>query len=204
MTTATATSTTSTAGTSATTTTGPRPDEDCHGTHVAGTIAASLNGQASSASRRASGSWPSSSSATSDCGSTEAMAAPSTTPRRSGSRSSTPRGARRARRGLPELYDAIATSGMLFVAAAGQRGDNNDNGASPEPARLLRPANILSVAAIDQGGLAAFSNYGARRSTSPLPASILSALPADPTYPAGLGLSTARRWPRRTSAVSRR
>ena len=62
----------------------------------------------------------------------------------------------------PELYDAIADSGMLFVAAAGNDGIDNDDGPVPAlPASFDLP-NIISVAAVDNtGGLAAFSNYGA-------------------------------------------
>lgn len=61
------------------------------------------------------------------------------------------------------LADAIARAGnaeMLFVAAAGNEGTNND--ADPEyPAGFALP-NVLSVAAIDnRGALAGFSNYGA-------------------------------------------
>ena len=58
------------------------------------------------------------------------------------------------------LYDAINNSGSLFVAAAGNDGNNND--ASPfYPASYNLP-NILSVTAVDnQGKLASFSNYGA-------------------------------------------
>ncbi|MDX6381150.1 MAG: hypothetical protein QOI57_2174, partial [Rubrobacteraceae bacterium] len=58
------------------------------------------------------------------------------------------------------LKDAIDSSGMLFVAAAGNASNNNDT--TPfYPASYTSP-NILSVAAVnDQGNLASFSNYGA-------------------------------------------
>ncbi len=62
------------------------------------------------------------------------------------------------------LYNAIAyanTRGHLFVAAAGNSGQNID--AAPSyPASYDLP-NLVSVAAIDSnGGLASFSNYGTR------------------------------------------
>ena len=86
----------------------------------------------------------------------------------------------------PELYDAIASSGMLFVAAAGNDGIDNDARAVPAlPASFDLP-NILSVAAVDNnGGLAASRTTARRRSTSRRPAStILSAPPGRRTaYP---------------------
>ena len=59
------------------------------------------------------------------------------------------------------LYNAIAGSGMLFVTSAGNDGVNNDS----SPIRSIPAAfdlpNILSVAAVDNRGfLADFSNYG--------------------------------------------
>ena len=64
---------------------------------------------------------------------------------------------------------------MLFVVAAGNDGTNNDTmphypcnyGAAPD-----NLANVICVAATDQNdALASFSNYGARASTWPRPAS---------------------------------
>jgi len=61
------------------------------------------------------------------------------------------------------VKDAISyaeTKGVLFVAAAGNDGDNTDATAH-YPSSYDHP-NILSVAAVDQdGNLASFSNYGA-------------------------------------------
>jgi subtilisin family serine protease len=61
------------------------------------------------------------------------------------------------------LYNAIARAneaGILFVAAAGNSGQDNDSNPS-YPAGYELP-NVVSVAAIDsQGNLASFSNYGA-------------------------------------------
>jgi len=58
------------------------------------------------------------------------------------------------------LKDAIAASGMLFVAAAGN--DASDNDIRPVYPASYDLDNILSVAAVDnQGYLAWFSNYGA-------------------------------------------
>jgi len=62
------------------------------------------------------------------------------------------------------LFDAISranAAGILFIAAAGNSGANNDVTAS-YPANYDLP-NVISVAAIDsKGGLASFSQYGAK------------------------------------------
>ena len=74
---------------------------------------------------------------------------------------------------------------MLFVAAAGNSGSDNDDGpVTSLPASFDLP-NIISVAAVDNtGGLAWFSNYGATSVDVAAPGeTILSALPADETYP---------------------
>ncbi len=61
------------------------------------------------------------------------------------------------------LYDAIARArngGVLFVAAAGNNSNNND--ANPSYPAGYELDNVISVAAIDRdGNLASFSNYGA-------------------------------------------
>ena len=59
------------------------------------------------------------------------------------------------------LYNAIANSGMLFVTSAGNNGVNDDSSPIRSiPASFDLP-NILTVAAVDnQGFLADFSNYG--------------------------------------------
>lgn len=62
------------------------------------------------------------------------------------------------------LYDAVAranTANILFIAAAGNSGTNNDTTAS-YPSNYDLP-NVIAVAAIDRtGALASFSQYGAR------------------------------------------
>ncbi|UCD72247.1 MAG: S8 family serine peptidase [Syntrophobacterales bacterium] len=59
------------------------------------------------------------------------------------------------------LYDAIANSGVLFVAAAANDANDNDGDFKAYPASYDLP-NIISVAATDQiDVLADFSNYGA-------------------------------------------
>ena len=58
------------------------------------------------------------------------------------------------------LRQAITNSGMVFVAAAGN--DSSDNDSVAYFPSGMNAANIISVAAVDsQGNLAAFSNYGA-------------------------------------------
>ncbi len=62
------------------------------------------------------------------------------------------------------LYDAISranNAGILFIAAAGNSGTNNDTTAS-YPSNYDLP-NVIAVAAIDKAGaLASFSQYGAK------------------------------------------
>jgi subtilisin family serine protease len=66
-----------------------------------------------------------------------------------------------AHRSLP-LESAIADGNALFVAAAGNDGLNLDSGSNDFYPAESPLANILSVAAIDQrGNRASFSNYGA-------------------------------------------
>ena len=90
---------------------------------------------------------------------------------------------------------------MLFVAAAGNDGDDSDTDPLPSLPAAFDLPNIVSVAAIDStGGLAWFSNYG--RTTVDIAApgeGILSAAAGRfrRTRRAGAGW-TARRWRRRT------
>ncbi len=57
------------------------------------------------------------------------------------------------------LNTAIENSGMLFIAAAGNNGNNIDE--TPSSPAVLPAGNILSIAAIDNNGqLSYFSNYG--------------------------------------------
>ena len=62
------------------------------------------------------------------------------------------------------LRDAIRSSGMLFVAAAGNGGGDSvgdDNDSRPTYPSSYDASNILSVAAVDnRGRLGAFSNFG--------------------------------------------
>ncbi|TWD90239.1 subtilisin family serine protease [Neobacillus bataviensis] len=75
------------------------------------------------------------------------------------------------------LRDAINASGALFVVAAGNDGMNIDS--SPSYPASYDCSNILSVAAIDnQGNLASFSNYGPNTVDVAAPGvNILSTLP---------------------------
>jgi thermitase len=69
------------------------------------------------------------------------------------------------------MLDAIryaGTKGVLFVAAAGNDGVNTDG--APEYPADYAATNIISVAAVDSGGnLASFSNYGANSVTLAAP-----------------------------------
>jgi subtilisin family serine protease len=85
------------------------------------------------------------------------------------------------------LYDAIKNSGMLFVVAAGNDSDDSDTNPLPDLPAAFDLPNILSVAAIDNtGGMAGFSNYGKKTIDISAPGEgILSAVPAEAGYPQG-------------------
>ena len=96
------------------------------------------------------------------------------------------------------LDAAIGDSGALFVAAAGNSGVNMDGG-GPKfyPAASTKP-NVITVAAIDQrGNLASFSNYGATSVDLSAPGKdIISSLPfqsgcGNPCYAWANGTSMA-------------
>ncbi len=166
------------------------PGEDGHGTHVAGTIAASLNGQG------VVGIAPGVSimglkfidDFDPSCGTDEMAIAAIDYAAWFGVRIIN------ASWGGPEpsavLDQAIAESGALFVAAAGN-GDNGgvdlDAPGGPRfyPASSMIPT-VLSVAAVDQKGqLAGFSNYGAASIDIAAPGTnILSTFPASSDCPA--------------------
>ncbi len=161
--------------------------DDFHGTHVAGTIAASLDGTgvvgvAPGVSIMALKFLGNDASCGFDSGAIAAIAYAKSFGVRIANASW---GGDGRPEDAPELYEAIATSGMLFVAAAGNSGNDNDDGPITSlPASFDLP-NILSVAAVDNSGaLASFSNYGATSVDLAAPGqTILSALPADEVYP---------------------
>jgi subtilisin family serine protease len=162
--------------------------DDWHGTHVSGTIAASLNGQgvvgvAPGVSIMALKFLGDDDACGYDSMAIKAIAYAKSFGVRIANASW---GAEGRPQDAPDLYHAIKTSGMLFVAAAGNSSSDNDDGPSTTlPASFDLP-NIVSVGAVDDtGGLSWFSNYG--RHTVDLVApgeAILSALPADEDYPA--------------------
>ncbi|HET7270638.1 MAG TPA: S8 family serine peptidase, partial [Rubrobacter sp.] len=89
------------------------------------------------------------------------------------------------------LKDAIEKSDSLFVAAAGNWGENNDGRWPHYPASYDSP-NILSVAAINnKGKLPWWSNYGARSVDISAPGvSVLSSVPGMPPGTSGAVLSS--------------
>ena len=168
-------------------------DDNSHGTHVAGTIAASVNGQG------VVGVAPN----------VKIMALKFLNSSGGGTLSDAIRAIEYAKSkgatisnnswgylGPPDaaLRDAVKNSGQLFIAAAGNDGlDADAGGFAPngDPNRAGYPGgynlpNVLSVAAIDnQGNLASFSNYGANSVDISAPGvDILSSVPGVPATPA--------------------
>ena len=79
------------------------------------------------------------------------------------------------------LKDAIDRSGQLFVAAAGNDTKNQDTSTNPDYPAAYSSTNLLSIAAVhNEGGLSSFSNYGATRVDISAPGEdILSSVPGD-------------------------
>ncbi|MCD9024089.1 S8 family serine peptidase [Cohnella silvisoli] len=76
----------------------------------------------------------------------------------------------------PALQEALAQSGMLIVAAAGNHGGNVDT--SPVYPASYQLTNLLSVTAVDnQGKLAAFSGYGSTVDVAAPGVGIISTIP---------------------------
>ncbi|MFL5646633.1 MAG: S8 family peptidase [Chloroflexota bacterium] len=162
-------------------------NDDKHGTHVAGTIAASLDGAG------VVGVAPGVSimalkflSDGADCGfDSQAIAAIDYAASFGVRIANASWGGVGAPGDALDLRDAIRDSGMLFIAAAGNHSSDNDQGPSTAlPASFDLP-NIISVAAVDNTGeLASFSNYGRTSVDIMAPGDvILSTLPADSKYP---------------------
>lgn len=94
---------------------------------------------------------------------------------------------------MQSLFDAITRAqkqGILFVAAAGNNGTDNDTTAS-YPANYAID-NVLSVAAIDnQGNLAYFSNYGKKLVHVAAPGvNVLSSIPGGHKEYSGTSMAT--------------
>ncbi len=153
-------------------------DKDNHGTHVAGTIAASLNGKgvvgvAPNVKVMALKFIGPQGGYTSD-----AISAIQYVTRKGVVISNNSWGGP----GYSQaLKDAIESSGQLFVAAAGNASKNQDTGPDPDYPAAFDSSNILSVAAVDNAGsLASFSNYGATSVDISAPGvNILSTIPKD-------------------------
>lgn len=163
-------------------------DGDAHGTHVAGTIAGSINGKGIV------GVAPN----------VKVMALKFLGPE-GGSVSSaisaieyaTKKGVRISNNswGGPgysqALKNAIEASGQLFVAAAGNASKNQDTDPDPDYPAAFASANLLSVAAVDnKGSLASFSNYGATTVDIAAPGvNILSSIPGGYSFYSGTSMA---------------
>jgi subtilisin family serine protease len=165
-------------------------NDDFHGTHVAGTIAAKLNGEgivgvAPGVRIMALKFIANHFGCGFDSQAIEAIAYAKSFGVRIANGSW---GSRRNPNAFPALKNAIARSGLLFVASAGNEGIDNDGSLPAVPASYDLP-NILSVAAVDNDGfIPNFSNYGKKSVDIAAPgAAILSALPADESHPVGWG-----------------
>ena len=161
-------------------------DEDFHGTHVAGTIAASLDGngvvgiapavQVMALKFIDGGPF---------CGRDSQAIAAINYAKHFGVRlANASWGEYGNPTNHPSLKSAIAGSGMLLVAAAGNDHVNNDAVSTPALPASFNLPNIISVAAIDnRGRMASFSNYGAKTVDIAAPGvAIISALPADADF----------------------
>ena len=162
-------------------------DDDAHGTHVAGTIAASLDGAGvvgvapgiSIMALKFLGDDPA-------CGfDSQAIAAIAYAKSFGVHIANASWGGTGRPQDAPELRDAIAGSGLLLIAAAGNDGTDNDAGPEVELPATFDLPNIVSVAALDNNGnLAWFSDYGATSVDIAAPGlAVLSSLPADSTHP---------------------
>ena len=164
-------------------------DQDFHGTHVSGTIAASLNGvgvvgvapNVKIMALKFLGDGAA-------CGDTSmALEAIAYAKSFGVVISNNSWGGRGPLSDFQPLYDAIRDSGMLFIISAGNDGIDNDTDPSPAYPATFDLPNIVSVAAADRhGGLADFSNFG--RTTVDIAApgvDIASAFPAETGFPVG-------------------
>ncbi len=89
--------------------------------------------------------------------------------------------------GLKDAIDRAAAKDILFIAAAGNNGTNND--ATPSYPASYSSSNIIAVAAINSsGGLASFSQYGASSVDIGAPGvGIYSTLPGNKRAPSAYG-----------------
>ncbi len=164
---------------------------DTHGTHVAGTIAASVNGggvvgvapNVKIMALNFLGRGPNSGTISKEI---QAIEYAKTMGARISNNSYGGPGSSQAEE------DAIEDYGQFFAAAAGNVGANNDNPATADYPAAYDSPNIVSVAAINnKGALADFSNYGATSVDISAPGvSILSTLPGK-TYGYRNGTSMA-------------
>ncbi len=162
-------------------------DDDAHGTHVSGTIAASVNGQGIA------GVAPNvrimalkALDARGFLSLSDAIEAITYAKNKGAGISNNSWGGVAFSQALK---DAIEASGSLFVASAGNGGSDrvgDDNDVTPNYPSSYDSPNILAVAAIDnQGNLASFSNFGATSVDISAPGvSILSSIPGTPPPPA--------------------
>ncbi len=163
--------------------------DDFHGTHVAGTVAASLNGAGvvgvAPSIKVMALKFIKSDDPDNDCGmDSQAIAAIQYAASFGVHIVNASWGRRDVPGGAPDLFDAMSGAPMLFVVSAGNDGIDNDHNPFPAVPASFDLPNVLTVAAVDNsGGIPDFSNYGATTVDIAGPGvAILSTLPADPLH----------------------
>jgi subtilisin family serine protease len=172
--------------------TGDPEDEDGHGTHTAGTIAAKSGNGFGVAGVNPTAKIMAVKFLGEDGGTTSGAIASINYSAKMGARViNASWGGGGESKALKESIDAAGRSGVLFVAAAGNESDNSDE--SPHYPAAYDSPNIVSVAASNASdALANFSNYGSVSVDLAAPGvDILSTIPGDRFYSAsGTSMAT--------------
>lgn len=168
-------------------------DQNGHGTHVAGTVAATAgNGIGVAGVAPAARVMPVRVLDANGSGSTSAIANGVTYAAAEGARTvNLSLGGSGTSRTFSAAIDYARSKGTVVIAAAGNSTTNND-GADPEYPCAYPQSNIVCVASIDRSGAtSSFSSYGARTVDVAAPGgSILSTVPSGYAYYSGTSMAT--------------